>query len=90
MLHFTERFPNLISPQNLAFQKVAFARKDLKADVIVDMATLTGAQGITTGQYHGAILTNNASMESSCVEAGKVSGDLVVIRRKLCLGFFLY
>lgn len=29
--------------------QVAYAQKDLKADIIVDMATLTGAQGIATG-----------------------------------------
>jgi len=56
---------------------VAFAKKDLQADVIVDMATLTGAQGISTGQFHGAILTNNEDMETKCVMAGKSSGDLV-------------
>ena len=31
--------------------QVAYAQKDLKADVIVDMATLTGAQGIATGKF---------------------------------------
>jgi len=56
---------------------VAYAKKDLNADVIVDMATLTGAQGISTGQYHAAILTNNEDMETCCVKAGKTSGDLV-------------
>jgi probable aminopeptidase NPEPL1 len=29
---------------------VAYANKDLKADIIVDMCTLTGAQGISTGR----------------------------------------
>ncbi len=29
---------------------MAYAQKDLKADVIVDMATLTGAQGVATGK----------------------------------------
>ena len=28
---------------------VAYAKKNLKADIILDMATLTGAQGIATG-----------------------------------------
>ena len=56
---------------------VAFARKDLKADIIVDMATLTGAQGIATGKYHASILTNNEDLELACVSAGRVSGDLV-------------
>jgi len=56
---------------------VAYPKKDLKADVIVDMATLTGAQGISTGQYHASILTNNEDMETKCTQAGKDSGDLV-------------
>ena len=38
---------------------VAYARRDLKADIIVDMCTLTGAQGVATGRYHAAHMTNN-------------------------------
>lgn len=56
---------------------VAYAQKDLKANIILDMATLTGAQGISTGKYHGAVLTNNEDWEEACVHAGKMSGDLV-------------
>ncbi|XP_048762204.1 probable aminopeptidase NPEPL1 [Ostrea edulis] len=56
---------------------VAYARKDLKADVVVDMATLTGAQGIATGKYHGSIVTNDENMELWCVKAGQNSADLV-------------
>lgn len=56
---------------------VVYAEKDLKASIILDMATLTGAQGIATGKYHGAILTNNEIWEQKTVEAGRASGDLV-------------
>lgn len=56
---------------------VVYAHRDLKAETIVDMATLTGAQGIATGKYHAAILTNNEELEKLCVSAGKASGDLV-------------
>ncbi|KAH3769018.1 probable aminopeptidase NPEPL1 [Dreissena polymorpha] len=56
---------------------VSYAQKELKADIIVDMATLTGAQGIATGKYHASILTNNEEWEQACVKAGLVSGDLV-------------
>ncbi|CAH1268766.1 NPEPL1 [Branchiostoma lanceolatum] len=56
---------------------VAYAAKDLQADIIVDMATLTGAQGISVGKYHAAILTNNEQWEEACVTAGRKSGDLV-------------
>jgi probable aminopeptidase NPEPL1 len=56
---------------------VAYAQKDLKANIILDMATLTGAQGVATGKYHAALLTNSEDWESIVVEAGLVSGDLV-------------
>ncbi|KAL3860469.1 hypothetical protein ACJMK2_010592 [Sinanodonta woodiana] len=55
---------------------VAYANKDLKADIVVDMATLTSAQGIATGKYHASIVTNNEDWEIACVHAGKTSGDL--------------
>ncbi|KPP61007.1 putative aminopeptidase NPEPL1 [Scleropages formosus] len=55
----------------------AYALRDLKADVILDMATLTGAQGVATGRYHGALLTNDEDWEKACVAAGRSSGDLV-------------
>lgn len=34
-------------------------------------------QGIATGKYHGAVLTNNAEWETLAVKAGLVSGDLL-------------
>uniref|UniRef100_A0A0B7AAC1 Cytosol aminopeptidase domain-containing protein n=1 Tax=Arion vulgaris TaxID=1028688 RepID=A0A0B7AAC1_9EUPU len=55
---------------------VSYAVKDLHSDVIVDIATLTGAQGIATGKYHASILTNNEKLEELCVKVGKSSGDL--------------
>lgn len=56
---------------------VAYAQKILNADIILDMATLTGAQGIATGKYHGAILTNDEDWELKSIEAGRASGDLL-------------
>ncbi|GIY57133.1 probable aminopeptidase NPEPL1 [Caerostris darwini] len=56
---------------------VAYAKKDLGATTIVDMATLTGAQGVSTGRYHAAIITNDEECELETVKAGKLSGDLV-------------
>lgn len=35
------------------------------------------AQGIATGKYHAAVLTNNAEWEAACVKAGRQCGDLV-------------
>lgn len=55
---------------------VAYAVKDLKADTIVDMATLTGAQLVATGRRHAAIVSNSDKLEAEAVKAGRTSGDL--------------
>ncbi|KAI9350308.1 peptidase M17, leucyl aminopeptidase [Obelidium mucronatum] len=55
---------------------VAHACKHLDADVIVDMATLTGAQAYATGLRHGGVLSNQESFESLVVSSGRESGDL--------------
>eukprot|EP00804_Cyclotella_cryptica_P027020 CCRYP_013661-RA/>CCRYP_013661-RA protein AED:0.04 eAED:0.04 QI:154/1/1/1/1/1/4/64/617 len=44
--------------------------------LVVDMATLTGAQLIATGKMHAGILANNLELERRAVDAGLVSGDL--------------
>ena len=70
---------------------VAYASKELKSDIIVDLATLTGTQSITTGawiwkllflynlrfvgKYHGAVLSNLEQWETHCLHSGKASGD---------------
>ena len=46
--------------------------------MIVDLATLTSAQRVATGLYYAALLTNNELWETSCVQAGRMSGDLCV------------
>merc|ERR1711970_1556880 len=55
---------------------VAYAAKDLGCDIVLDMATLTGAQGISHGRYHACALSNSASWEAAMVRAGALSGDL--------------
>ncbi|KAJ3263278.1 putative aminopeptidase npepl1 [Chytriomyces hyalinus] len=55
---------------------VAHATKDLKADVVVDMATLTGAQPYATGVRHAGFISNSEEFEGMVVDAGKASGDL--------------
>ena len=57
---------------------MVYARKDLGADIVLDMATLTGAQGVATGKYHAGVLTNSEEWEDLVVKAGKNSGDLTV------------
>jgi probable aminopeptidase NPEPL1 len=56
---------------------VAYAVRHLHPNVIVDLATLTGAQGISTGKQHAAIICNDDMLEHRAVLAGKSSGDLV-------------
>lgn len=56
---------------------VAYAAKELHCSTILDMATLTGAQGTATGKFHAAVLTNSQEWEEASVSAGVVSGDLV-------------
>ncbi|XP_026728599.1 probable aminopeptidase NPEPL1 isoform X2 [Trichoplusia ni] len=55
---------------------VVYASRDLKAETIVDVATLTGAQGTATGKYHAGIVSNSARLEALCVAAGLRCGDL--------------
>jgi len=56
---------------------VHYASYDLNSSLILDMATLTGAQGVATGQNHGAIMTDTAEYEISMIKAGRASGDMV-------------
>ena len=56
---------------------VAYAHQHLSPVVVVDMATLTGAQLISTGRHFGALVCNDAELEEAAVEAGLTSGDLV-------------
>lgn len=70
---------------------VAYARKDLKADIVLDMATLTGAQGSNTGKIHAALLTNSEQWEQVAVETGKKCGDLcfpIIFAPELLFGEF--
>lgn len=54
----------------------AFATANLNPGVVVDIATLTGAQLITTGKRHAAIYCNDEDLERVAVAQGRFSGDL--------------
>lgn len=41
------------------------------------MATLTGAQGVATGKYHAALVSNSADWEELAMRSGILSGDLI-------------
>ncbi|KAJ3058616.1 putative aminopeptidase npepl1, partial [Quaeritorhiza haematococci] len=56
---------------------LAYATKHLSPDVILDIATLTGAQSYATGKIHAGVLANSEFLERTVVAAGKKSGDLV-------------
>lgn len=57
---------------------VAHATRHIEnLDLVVDMATLTGAQLVATGKKHAGVLANTAALEQRAVQAGLASGDLV-------------
>lgn len=56
---------------------VAHATRHLAPDLVLDMATLTGAQLVATGKRHAGILANTRELEDDIVRAGLRSGDLV-------------
>ncbi|GAB0495123.1 hypothetical protein MMPV_006421 [Pyropia vietnamensis] len=55
---------------------VAYAARDLRASTIIDIATLTGAQGIATGKRHAAVMASSAGLEAAAIAAGRTTGDL--------------
>ena len=54
-----------------------YASKFLNPKVIIDIATLTGAQLVATGKNHAAVYCNDDGLEATAIEAGKATGDLV-------------
>ncbi|MCA8947955.1 MAG: leucyl aminopeptidase family protein [Planctomycetes bacterium] len=54
----------------------SYAARVLGADTILDAATLTGAQGIATGDLHAAVVSNDDAVERALLDAGRASGDL--------------
>uniref|UniRef100_A0A914QC42 Cytosol aminopeptidase domain-containing protein n=1 Tax=Panagrolaimus davidi TaxID=227884 RepID=A0A914QC42_9BILA len=55
---------------------VFYAKTKLNANIIIDMATLTGAQAFATGKLHAGILSNSEKWEKKSLAAGRASGDL--------------
>ena len=56
---------------------MSYAARDLEADVIIDAATLTGAQLVATGVVHAAVVSNDEELEQLAVTTGRQCGDLV-------------
>lgn len=55
---------------------VSYAARVFKPEVVIDAATLTGAQLVATGKRHAAVVSNRGGLEALAVEAGLASGDL--------------
>ena len=56
---------------------VSWAAREIEADIVIDAATLTGAQLVATGQLHAAIVSNDEALENLMVQTGRACGDLV-------------
>ena len=54
---------------------VSYAARVYEPDLIVDAATLTGAQLLATGKRHAAVVSNRAGVEAAAVAAGLAPGD---------------
>jgi probable aminopeptidase NPEPL1 len=54
----------------------SFAARELHADVVIDAATLTGAQGVATGNLHAAVVADDEAVERALLDAGRATGDL--------------
>lgn len=55
---------------------VFYAYRDLNPAYIMDIATLTGAQLVTTGRRHAALYCNDPTLEDAAQVCGKRTGDL--------------
>ncbi|KAJ3225864.1 putative aminopeptidase npepl1 [Clydaea vesicula] len=55
---------------------VAYATKHFAPDVVLDIATLTGAVLVTTGKKHAGILCNDIDLENTLVNSGRNTGNL--------------
>jgi probable aminopeptidase NPEPL1 len=54
----------------------SYAARVLGADLVLDAATLTGAQGVATGDLHAAVVSNDETVEAALLAAGRATGDL--------------
>jgi probable aminopeptidase NPEPL1 len=55
---------------------VSYAARTFKPDLVIDAATLTGAQLLSTGKRHAAVVSNRERVEALAVASGRRSGDL--------------
>jgi len=56
---------------------LTWVQKEYGPEVIIDLATLTGAMVISLGHEHAGIFANDDGLANDLLEAGKASGDLL-------------
>src|SRR5262249_42213807 len=54
---------------------IAYARREVKPDEMVDMATLTGACSIALGSLCGGLMTNSPALQRQVLEAAEAAGQ---------------
>jgi len=54
---------------------LAYADARLAPDILVDLATLTGAASLGLGRRHGAMYSNDDGLAAELLAAGEASGD---------------
>lgn len=57
---------------------LSYGARKYKPQILIDAATLTGAQLVATGVLHAGVISNRSDLESMAQKVGKESGDLVV------------
>lgn len=53
----------------------SYAARELGAAIVLDAATLTGAQGVATGDLHAGVVSNDDALEQALLTAGRSTGD---------------
>jgi len=56
---------------------LAYAARRLEPDVLVDLATLTGAQGVALGKSTAALFSDNDALATALIEAATAAGERV-------------
>ena len=54
-----------------------YAQKRFKPELMIDLATLTGAMVISLGSLIAGLFSNNDKLSKNLIDAGEESGDLV-------------
>jgi leucyl aminopeptidase len=56
---------------------ITWAQKMYSPNVVIDLATLTGAMMVALGDQHGGLFSNDDGLASDLLSAGKAAGDLL-------------